>query len=109
MAKSKPKSKATKGDSKGLPIETADDVRKPSRLLDIKLPKLDVDVAEAVAAEVLRGHYVEALKEYQRDKDKRSDEDTETITRVLGSFEVCIQILDQTDQWLKDLHDGKLN
>lgn len=103
------KTKATKGDSKGLPIETADDVRKPSRLLNIKLPELDVDTAEAVAAEVLRGHYVEALKEYQKDKDKRNDEDTKNITRVLDGFEVCIQILDQSDQWLKDLHDGKLN
>jgi len=110
------KSKATKGDSKGKPLETVigdmeghKNTPQAPDLLSVELPDLDVVVAEAVCGEVLRGNYCRTITEYA-DKQKTLDEkDSERILELLKSFEVVISWLDQSDKWLKELHAGNLN
>ena len=112
------KSKATKGDSKGKPLETVvgdmkghtNESNAPD-LLSVELPKLDIEVAEAVCGEVLRGNYCQIINEYATaEKEKTLDKkDSERILDLLKSFEVIISWLDQSDKWLKDLHSGNLN
>lgn len=110
------KSKATKGDSKGKSLEkvaqdmgdSANNQNAPD-LLSVKLPELDVVVAEAVCGEVLRGNYVEVIKEYAEKEKSLKEKDKERMLDLLKSFEVIISWLDQSDKWLRDLHDGKLS
>lgn len=97
------KAKATKGDSKGKPLETVSNNSNAPDLLSIELPKLEVDVAEAVCGEVLRGLYVETLKEYGEKQKTLDEKDKETMLELLKSFETIICWLDQSDKWLKDL------
>jgi hypothetical protein len=97
------KVKATKGDSKGKPLETVSNNSNAPDLLSIELPKLEVDVAEAVCGEVLRGLYVETLKEYGNKQKTIDEKDKETMLELLKSFETIICWLDQSDKWLKDL------
>ncbi len=106
------KAKATKGDSKGQPIETMGDTKardlsqnnKPD-LLSVELPKLDTRTAEAVCAEVLRGHYCESVRDYQRDVEKLDKDRKESAEKLLEAFEILITWLDQDDAWLKSLFE----
>lgn len=107
--------KAIKGDSKGQSIESVvDDMKsdhsdpKSIDLLSVKLPELDVLVAEAVCAEVLRGNYIETLKRYQETHEDLKKDAKKKVEDLLGAFEIMISWLDQSDKWLNDLHEGKL-
>lgn len=109
------KIKATKGDSKGKSIESVvDDMKsdhpdpKPIDLLSVELPELDVLVAEAVCAEVLRGNYIETLKRYQETHEDLKKDAKKKMIELLEGFEIMISWLDQSDKWLNDLHEGKL-
>ena len=99
------KAKATKGDSEGKPLETVSNNSNAPDLLSIELPKLEVDVAEAVCGEVLRGLYVETLKEYGNKQKTIDEKEKKSMLELLKSFEIVIGWLDQSDKWLKDLHD----
>lgn len=108
--------KAIKGDSKGQSIESIVEDTKPGHpdpkavdLLSVELPKLDVIVAEAVCAEVLRGNYIENLRRYQETHEDLKKDAKKKSLDLLGAFEIMISWLDQSDKWLNDLHEGKLD
>jgi hypothetical protein len=111
--------KATKGDSKGEPIIENEQTQSGEGILhrhmSQKLPKLKPEVAEAVTVEVLRGLYVEHVKFYVKNKDVSTadnlltKEEAKQHEEILKSLEGAIAYLDQTDQWLKDLHAGKFS
>ncbi len=114
------KSKATKGDSKGAPIVTEEDEKQNTlsspnydKFKNMELPKLEPLVAEAVAAEVLRGLYVGHLQFFLKNKDVSTADklltklECEQHEKTLDEMEKVIIYLDQTDKWLNDLHNGK--
>ena len=112
------KSKASKASSEG-PIVTSEDSLSKSnyeRLKSIKLPEIEGEVAEAICAEVLRGLYCEHLNFYFKNRDVKTAENGKVFTKeeleghekILANLEGTIFYIDQTDKWLKDLHDGKL-
>jgi hypothetical protein len=112
------KTKASKASSQG-PIVTPEDSLSKSnyeRLRSVKLPKIESDVAEAVCVEVLRGLYCDHLSFYFQNRDVKnaengkvfSKEELESHEKVLSQLEGAILYIDQTDKWLTDLHEGKL-
>jgi hypothetical protein len=118
------KSKATKGDSKGEPIVTEEDVKqnKSSGLHAFKnldptsFPEVDDQIIyEAICSDVLHGLYVNHLNWYMKNKDVKSadelltKEQCETHEKQLNILESAICYVDQTDEWLNDLHEGKFN
>jgi hypothetical protein len=111
------KAKATKGDSKGEPLVTQDDSKVFNKnLSEVKLPKLEPQVAEAVALEVIKGLYVAHLNFYFKGRDVKTAENGKVFTKeelekhesMLEHLETTICYIDGNDNWLKDLHDGKL-
>jgi hypothetical protein len=112
------KAKAAKASSQG-PIVTEEDSLSKSnyeRLKSVKLPKIESDVAEAVCVEVLRGLYCDHLSFYFKNRDVKTAESGKVFTKeeleshekVLSHLEGAILYMDQTDKWLNDLHEGKL-
>jgi len=111
--------KATKGDSKGEPIMDVEPTQSGEGMLhrhmSQKLPKLKPEVAEAVTVDVLRGLYVEHVKFFIKNKDVSTadelltKEEVKRHEEILKCLEGAIVYMDQTDQWLKDLHAGKFS
>lgn len=110
------KAKATKGDSKGEPLVTQDDSKVfKKNLSEVKLPKLEPEVAEAVALEVVKGLYVAHLNFYFKGRDVKTAENGKVFTKeelkkhedMLEHLETTICYIDGDDKWLKDLHEGK--
>lgn len=115
MATTKTKTRATKGDSTK-PLKGQSEEKgfgQPRKFVD--LPEISTDEAEAVCVEMLRDVYVDTIRYYLDRKDGKVGEGTvnkqesESIEGLLKSFEQVIVWFDQSDQWLKDLHSGKLD
>lgn len=112
------KAKATKGDSKGEPLVTQDDSKVFNKnLSEVELPKLEPQVAEAVALEVIKGLYVAHLNFYFKGRDVKTAEKGKVFTKeelkkhedMLSHLEAALCYIDGNDDWLKDLHDGKFD
>ncbi len=109
------KTKATKGDSSvPLPKEDTSSAAPVNR---VPLPDISAEEAETVTVEFLRDTYVDTIRYFLDRKDgkvgegkmeEKSDE-SESLEKLLGSMEQVLIWFDQGDQWLKDLHDGKLD
>ena len=109
-----PKSRATKGDS-SVPLKNAPEPKFGGPRKYVELPKISNEEAEAVSIEVLRDSYVDTIRYYIDRKEgkvgdgKAEKEELEQIEGLLKSFEQIIIWFDQSDQWLKDLHEGKFS
>lgn len=109
------KTKATKGDS-SIPLPKEDT---PSAVpVDrVPLPDISSEEAESVTVEFLRDTYVDTIRYFLDRKDgkvgdgnmEEKSEESESLEKLLGSMEQVLIWFDQGDQWLKDLHDGKLD
>ena len=109
------KAKATKGDSsKPLPKEDAPMSAPVNR---VALPDISAEEAESVTVEYLRDSYVDTIRYFLDrkegkvgdDKMAEKSEESDSIEKLLTSMEQILIWFDQGDQWLKDLHSGKLD
>ena len=113
--KTTPKSRATKGDSSVPLKDEQNKVGSGEARKYVDLPKISADEAEAVTVEILRDAYVDTIRYYLDRKDGKVGEgkpdqtELEQIEGLLKSFEQIIIWFDQSDQWLKDLHEGKFS